>query len=142
MSEIDCDYTDEITCPHCGHQLRNSCELNMEQCEQRVFDCEECGKAFKAYCQIAVTYTSEKIDAHSCDTNQVDVNKKQNVSVKVCEVCDGSGVVYPPCPDCEGTGMGKMPDLDCNRCDGDGFDFKHKSQCEECKGKGEIDESV
>ena len=53
--EIDHEYTDEIVCPHCGYQYRDSWENSEGTC-----DCEECHKSFSVERDVSVTYSTRK----------------------------------------------------------------------------------
>jgi hypothetical protein len=55
--EIDHDFTDEVVCPHCGWQSRDSWELD----DSGYMDCEECEKEFFFERNITVRYCTGKI---------------------------------------------------------------------------------
>lgn len=42
MSKIDCSYTDEVVCPHCGYEYSDSWEFSDYEEEE----CCECGESF------------------------------------------------------------------------------------------------
>lgn len=50
----DTDYTDEIVCPHCGHQHSDSSERGEGPCE-----CDDCGSAFEVTKYVDVTYSTK-----------------------------------------------------------------------------------
>ncbi len=59
---IDLNYTDEIVCPYCGYKFTDSWEIRMnEHGDIGKHECERCGKKFKAYRNIEITYTTEKL---------------------------------------------------------------------------------
>jgi len=45
--EIDCSYTDEIVCPHCGYEFSDSWE-NFQYNDEYIegIECEKCEKEF------------------------------------------------------------------------------------------------
>lgn len=55
--EIDCEYTDEIVCPHCGHEFRDSFEYP-EYVEE--IECYQCEGKFSMNRNITITYCTEK----------------------------------------------------------------------------------
>lgn len=62
MSHIDCNRTDEIVCPHCGHEFSDSSEYGRGE-DVGELECGECGKAFYARRNITVDYTSTTLEA-------------------------------------------------------------------------------
>ena len=52
----DTDYTSEITCPHCGHEHRDSWEASEGQTE-----CSDCGREFVVTRHVEVTYSTDKV---------------------------------------------------------------------------------
>ena len=48
-------YTDEIVCPHCGHEHSNSFEVS-----DGIHECSDCCKPFAVIRDIQVTYCTEK----------------------------------------------------------------------------------
>jgi hypothetical protein len=60
--EIDCSFTEEIVCPHCGYEFSDSYELfefHNSHGEYNVgVECDECSKEFNAGRCIEVTYSS------------------------------------------------------------------------------------
>lgn len=63
MSKIDCDYTREVVCPHCGHEQSDSWEINFGiglEGDAEI-QCGECGEDFIASRQAEITYSSKKL---------------------------------------------------------------------------------
>ena len=57
--EIDCSYTDEIVCPHCGYEFSDSYEIFRDGDEWvEGLSCEECEKEFNVGADYSVTYNS------------------------------------------------------------------------------------
>ena len=60
MKEIDCSYTDEIVCPHCGYKFSDSsevfCLISNDLFEG--LECDNCEKEFNVERSISVTYNS------------------------------------------------------------------------------------
>lgn len=54
----DTDYTAEITCPHCGHELSDSWEAS-----DGIRECGDCGLEYEVTRDVAVTYCTTKITA-------------------------------------------------------------------------------
>lgn len=66
-SEIDCIYNDEIVCPYCGKEFRDSVEylpytFNV-QAEIKDIECGSCDKIFDITYKWSVTYDSYKKDS-------------------------------------------------------------------------------
>lgn len=59
MKQIDTTGTDEIVCPHCGHEHGDSWEQSRDDGE---FDCCECGRLFRYSRDISVTYSTFPIE--------------------------------------------------------------------------------
>lgn len=59
---IDCNRTDEIVCPHCGHEFSDSAEYGRGE-DVGELECGECEKAFFARRNITVDYTSMTLEA-------------------------------------------------------------------------------
>lgn len=59
MSEksIDCEGTNEIVCPHCGYEHRDSWELERDDGDT---ECHSCEKPFQYSRLTSVTYSSNK----------------------------------------------------------------------------------
>jgi DNA-directed RNA polymerase subunit RPC12/RpoP len=57
--EIECWGTDEIVCPHCGHEMSDSWEYLDGNRTKGSADCGECEKTFKWEAEYSVTYTTE-----------------------------------------------------------------------------------
>lgn len=58
---FETDYTDEITCPYCGYEEGDSWEYGDLESTGRV-SCGSCGKEFWATRNVAITYSTEKVD--------------------------------------------------------------------------------
>jgi DNA-directed RNA polymerase subunit RPC12/RpoP len=63
--EIDHEYTEEITCPHCGYAYHDSWEYGSHS-EHHEYDnmsdemeCEQCEKEFTWSRNVEVTYSSQ-----------------------------------------------------------------------------------
>ncbi len=52
----DTDYTDEITCPHCGYVCSDSWEISDGKRE-----CGDCGREYEVERDVVVTYCTTKI---------------------------------------------------------------------------------
>ena len=60
--EIDCRYTDEIICPHCGYEHGDSWEVHFESDGCTEFECNECRKTFHVERDVTVKYISKKME--------------------------------------------------------------------------------
>jgi DNA-directed RNA polymerase subunit RPC12/RpoP len=58
--EIDCSYTDEIVCPHCGYEFNDSYEFFQHNNEDAEVQCYECDKEFIVGRYIDIKYNSYK----------------------------------------------------------------------------------
>jgi transcription elongation factor Elf1 len=56
----DCEYTNEVVCPYCGHEYEESYEFFQKSDEPRTIDCENCEKTFYAARDVFVYYTTRK----------------------------------------------------------------------------------
>ena len=56
--DIDCDYTNEIVCPYCGHEKTNSWEYDGDDGE---IECDECGMKFAYVRNVSVDYSTSKL---------------------------------------------------------------------------------
>lgn len=52
------EYTDEITCPHCSEELKDSWEYE----SSGEHECYECGGKFTHERNITVTYCTQKVE--------------------------------------------------------------------------------
>jgi DNA-directed RNA polymerase subunit RPC12/RpoP len=52
----DTDYTNEVVCPWCGHEHRDSWEMS-----EGATECRECGREFEISRYVAVTYCTSRI---------------------------------------------------------------------------------
>ena len=55
--EIDCEFTTELVCPHCGEEIGDSFELP----DSGEHSCYNCGRKFSYLREIEITYTSTKL---------------------------------------------------------------------------------
>ena len=60
--EIDCECTDEIGCPHCGHIYSDS----WEEADSGIYNCEYCEKPFSYERIVSVTYSTSKEEYKIC----------------------------------------------------------------------------
>jgi hypothetical protein len=56
--DIDNEFTDEITCPHCGEELRDSWECQ----DSGEHECCKCTGKFTHERDVTVTYSTEKVE--------------------------------------------------------------------------------
>ena len=61
MSEIRCDYTDNITCPYCGHEREADGDDNHTEDSEET-ECYNCEKSFLYRASISVSWCSKKAD--------------------------------------------------------------------------------
>lgn len=52
----DTDGTSEIVCPWCGYESQDSWELP----DNDIRDCDNCGKTYRHYREVIVSYSTEK----------------------------------------------------------------------------------
>jgi len=64
------DNEDNIKCPYCGYEDQDSWEFDQDS---GVHGCGDCGKEFNVERDIAITYSTKKID---CKENQNEHNYK------------------------------------------------------------------
>lgn len=55
--------TDEIVCPHCGYEHGDSFEYLNAGHDDGETECDGCGKRFRWFAEITVTYSTEKSNA-------------------------------------------------------------------------------
>lgn len=60
IEPADCECTDEIICPHCGHKHEEYYEFFRNSDKLCSIDCENCGKTFHAERDVFVYYTTKK----------------------------------------------------------------------------------
>lgn len=58
---IDCSYTDEIVCPHCGYEHRDSWERNDGDEGTFETECGECERMFECRRCVSISYVSREI---------------------------------------------------------------------------------
>lgn len=59
VRDFDTSLTDDIVCPHCGHEFSDSWEYDLDGSAE--LECEECEKKFFATRNISVTYSTSPI---------------------------------------------------------------------------------
>ncbi|MEE8666891.1 MAG: hypothetical protein SOI13_01355 [Bifidobacterium mongoliense] len=103
MSDIDTEYTDEITCPYCGHVFASSFEYGPERSLDAEFpvNCEHCDRLFVVNREFEVTYSTSKPTAtrHTIgggEQAKCYVCGKTGGTKMVSDVCD-----HLVCQDCE-----------------------------------------
>jgi DNA-directed RNA polymerase subunit RPC12/RpoP len=62
MKDIDTNCTDEVVCPHCGHEYSHSEDFFWHLDQSAEIECEECSSKFEATRDFSVTYYSRKIE--------------------------------------------------------------------------------
>ena len=60
--EINCDYTDEPVCPHCGTEHPVCEDWGWNHWNQVEDACHECGKPYRATIHYSVSYSTEKLE--------------------------------------------------------------------------------
>lgn len=60
MSEIDCDRTNEIVCPYCGHKHTDSLEMTDGE-EDTTSYCYSCNKEFEVSSHVSVNFSTRKM---------------------------------------------------------------------------------
>lgn len=66
MDNINCEYTDEIICPHCGYEYSDSWEYGSDSEDIGLEECPECEKGFYATRRVEITYSTEKATYGTC----------------------------------------------------------------------------
>lgn len=59
MEEFETSCTDQIICPWCGNNFRDSWEM-----DDGEWDCDECGKKFRVDHDVSITYSTSRIEAN------------------------------------------------------------------------------
>jgi len=59
IQDINCDFTDSITCPYCGHKLTDSWEMP-DSSDEEI--CDYCHSKYSYERDVEVTYNSVKIE--------------------------------------------------------------------------------
>lgn len=55
-------YTREVVCPHCGYEMSDSWELELEHDgDEMEVDCVDCGEPFIVSINIKITYSTFKL---------------------------------------------------------------------------------
>jgi transcription elongation factor Elf1 len=78
--EIDCNGTDEMVCPYCGHEQSESYEYLGDNKTQGTADCGECGKRMKWTAEYSVTYSTEQckcLNGTPCEFKRIPHNSKE-----------------------------------------------------------------
>lgn len=70
--EIDHEYTKEVVCPYCGYEFSDSWEINSNDENLGLIDCDECGKSFYGQRDIDITYITEKATYGTCNQCKAD----------------------------------------------------------------------
>ena len=60
MSEFDTEYTDNVICPYCGYEDRDSWEYGQDDFETK---CSSCGKEMSVTRNISISYSSWKLES-------------------------------------------------------------------------------
>jgi len=60
--EIDCQCTNEIVCPYCGHVYKDSWEIFFNSGDSAGLECRECELEFDAERYVSVTYNTSKVE--------------------------------------------------------------------------------
>jgi transcription elongation factor Elf1 len=58
MEELDTEFTDELTCPHCGYEHSDAWELSENDGE---ISCDRCSEEFSFVRNISISYTTKKL---------------------------------------------------------------------------------
>jgi DNA-directed RNA polymerase subunit RPC12/RpoP len=58
--EIDCSFTRDVVCPHCGYEFKDSYDFFEYHGQEADLECYECGKEFIACSHITIDYSSHK----------------------------------------------------------------------------------
>jgi len=61
-AEIDCQFTDEIVCPHCGYEYGDSWEVKNESDE-----CPECARMFDIEKHVEISYSTYPMRCRICE---------------------------------------------------------------------------
>jgi predicted RNA-binding Zn-ribbon protein involved in translation (DUF1610 family) len=64
--EIDHEYTKNIVCPYCGHENRDSWEVEPGQEDIGLTECGSCEKSFYAYRNITIDYSTKEAVYGQC----------------------------------------------------------------------------
>ena len=90
--------TDEVVCPHCGYEYGGSWEYDDDDLD--TMTCDECGKPFKAYREVDVSYITEKVKMVKCECGKEQRSNflmrpmdSDSIRWKRAMVCEGCGKV-------------------------------------------------
>ncbi|KKL67571.1 hypothetical protein LCGC14_2133600, partial [marine sediment metagenome] len=85
MGKINCNYEDEITCPHCGYKDTDSWETQ----ESGETSCNSCSKKFHVEIEHSTTYSSScGEDDNACDF--VDQPTENHPDYQECSRCENT----------------------------------------------------
>lgn len=67
-TEFDCEFTDEVVCPHCGHSHTDSWEWLRDDPalgdgSTKDVECGKCDKPIRITIHFSIYYSAEKIEA-------------------------------------------------------------------------------
>lgn len=82
--EIDCDFTDNIVCPHCGCQHEDCGEYFDRSEETTRISCEECGVDFEVSRSFSVSYSSSKIDHEAEAREEAERKRERAAQIEKC----------------------------------------------------------
>lgn len=60
MTDINHEFTRNVTCPWCGHQDSDSWERHMNDGDCEEEECGKCGMPFVVSCIVTVEFSTEK----------------------------------------------------------------------------------
>jgi len=58
LDELDCWGENEPRCPYCGTEVGDAWELNLDDGDSSMHECDDCGKEFKITASISISYTT------------------------------------------------------------------------------------
>ena len=66
LDDFDIDYSDDPTCPYCGHKTNDTCEMDhSESTFQNT--CGHCDKVYLCNANIIISWSSQKADCLNTD---------------------------------------------------------------------------
>lgn len=71
MAKIDCDFTDDLVCPYCGHKHRDAYEHFTSSDDIDTY-CDSCGLEFHSQRHITIHYTSTPVVQDAKDIDGTD----------------------------------------------------------------------
>lgn len=84
MSDIDCDYTDNVVCPYCGHEHEHDLHEMFGREDTIRTECDECGKQFEVSRDFSVSYSSSKIDHEAEARVEAEAKQLREARVDAC----------------------------------------------------------